>query len=177
MSDKQQVQLKAQDIAVAIALLLHGRKKWSYLWLPKYLEISKSTCFASVRNLSYANLLSSDKSSLIIENLKEVIFHGVKFFFPVRPGIIARGVPALSSAPALSKEMNSNETFVWPYDKGGSRGQSIIPLYVSIPQISLREAKLYEAFTFVDCLRCGNARERQFAIDYFNFLFKEYGKL
>ncbi len=65
--------------------------------------------------------------------LLEFLEHGVRFAFPQRPGPMVRGVRTAHAAPPLTDQIHSNEAYVWPYAKGDVRGQSILPLYPTIP--------------------------------------------
>ncbi|MFH0921286.1 MAG: hypothetical protein V1913_13115 [Fibrobacterota bacterium] len=166
--------LRPQDVLMALGILYKGNNGWNYHTMSSFLGISPSTSFESIPILVYANLLIKEKNRLLLENFKEVLFYGLKFFFPVRPGEVTRGVPALSSAPFLSGIISSTEAFVWPYDKGTLQGQSIVPLCKSIPRISLENEELWKLFTFTDFLRCGNAREKMQAREYFENLMSKY---
>ena len=77
---------------------------------------------------------------------------------------MVRGIATAHSAPPLNNEIMSEEQFVWPYAKGTVRGHSIIPLYPSVPEAALKDAKLYELLALVDALRVGRAREKELAI-------------
>ncbi|MGK7393296.1 MAG: hypothetical protein ACNS62_01945 [Candidatus Cyclobacteriaceae bacterium M3_2C_046] len=95
----------------------------------------------------------------------EFLQYGLRYVFPVQPGPVVRGIPTAHSAPPLDKQINSSEHYVWPYSKGNIRGQSILPLYPSIPQAALKDEKLYELLALVDTLRVGRAREKELAVD------------
>jgi hypothetical protein len=46
------------------------------------------------------------------------------------------------------------------------RGQSIQPLYKSVPIAVLKDKNLYEVLALVDAIRVGKVREQQLAISY-----------
>ena len=59
----------------------------------------------------------------------------------------------------------SDENYVWPSAKGTMRGQSILPLYPSVPDAVNNDNQLHELLSLVDALRIGKARERKLAIE------------
>ena len=52
-----------------------------------------------------------------------------------------------------------------PYAKGIKRGQSIEPLYKTVPKIAQKDKSLYELLALTDTLRVGRAREIKIAIE------------
>ena len=75
-----------------------------------------------------------------------------------------RGVPTGPSASPLNKEIQSNEHYVWPYEKGNLPGHGITPLYPSVPEAVLQDPHLHELLALADALRVGKARERELAM-------------
>jgi hypothetical protein len=53
---------------------------------------------------------------------------------------------------------------VWPCEFGTARGQSLKPLYVSVPSAVKNDSKLYELLALIDAIRAGRAREKEIAI-------------
>ena len=99
------------------------------------------------------------------ENVLEFLNHGIRFVYPQWPGAIVRGIPTAHSSPVLQNEIASNEHYVWPYAKGTIKGQSIIPLYHTVPKAVLEDKKLYELLALVDAIRIGNAREKKISFE------------
>jgi hypothetical protein len=52
---------------------------------------------------------------------------------------------------------------VWPDPHGTVRGETLRPLYKSIPDAARRDEKLYQALSLIDAIRAGRARERALA--------------
>lgn len=100
-------------------------------------------------------------------NLYQFILHGLKFAFPAKLGAMQRGVPTLFAAPGLENLLISagNYIYVWPYAKGKEMGQSVEPLFKSVPEAVLRDERLYEYLALVDAIRLGNQREVGVAAD------------
>jgi hypothetical protein len=96
--------------------------------------------------------------------LLEFLQYGIRYVFPQKPGPIVRGVATSHSASPLKEQINGAEEFVWPYAKGNVRGQSILPLYPSVPEAALKDKILYQLLALVDALRVGRAREKELAL-------------
>jgi hypothetical protein len=111
-----------------------------------------------------ARLVDDSKRNVNRESLLEFLEHGVKYVFPQRPGAIARGVPTAHSAPPLSTMVQSGETiYVWPDVGGMVRGETIEPLYPTVPKAARIDERFYEMVALVDALRIGRPREVKLA--------------
>lgn len=101
-------------------------------------------------------------------NLYNFIVHGLKFVFPAKPGAMERGVPTAFAAPMLDNLLMSagDYIFVWPYAKGKEKGQSIEPLFKSVPEAIQKDERLYEYLALVDAIRLGKQREAKLAADH-----------
>ena len=101
--------------------------------------------------------------------LTEFLIFGLKYVFPAEPGAIAKGIPTAHSAiPIKEKIISSTESNVWANSNGNSRGQSIEPLYKTVPDAAMDDQAFYELIALVDTIRIGKAREVQIAIDELN---------
>ena len=60
--------------------------------------------------------------------------------------------------------IKSEEQYVWPYAHGKVLGQSIKPLYKTVPKACEKDFALYELLALTDALRIGKNRERNLAI-------------
>ena len=76
-----------------------------------------------------------------------------------------RGIPTGHSAPPLKEEIISEQDYVWPYPKGDARGQSVLPLYYTVPQAIDLDKNLYEILALIDALRVGRVREKNMALE------------
>jgi len=54
--------------------------------------------------------------------------------------------------------------YVWPDAKGKEKGQSVTPLFKSVPEVVKKDPRLYEYLALVDAIRLGNPRESKLAI-------------
>jgi hypothetical protein len=135
------------------------------------LGISKTEISASLRRSVVATLAikSNDRPKVNRRNLTEFVKHGLKYAFPIKAGAPQRGVATSFAAPMLEGQLVSSgaDIHVWPYANGNQRGLSITPLFKSVPEAVLKDARLYELLALVDAIRLGNQREANLAQDIF----------
>lgn len=155
-------ELRPVDVAVGLRLAqVPGAK---YDQLESDLGISRSTAHKSVRRLEWAGLLRPSSRAVNRLAFKEFLEHGVRYAFPARPGMEARGVPTAHSGPALRDHIAAQDVFVWPDVTGPSRGYGVEPLYPEAKGLPERCPSLYRSLTLVDALRVGRTRERRLAM-------------
>lgn len=172
----RQPALKPQDLFVLLALLSRGEGSATYLELAEQTGLALSAVHAALKRAVVARLLMFQERRPVIlkPQLKEFLLSGAKYSFPAVWGAMSRGVPTGYAAPPLNGIIapSSDPVPVWPSAKGAARGLSLVPLYPSVPDAALRDAKLYALLTLFDAIRSGQARERNAARDlleaYFN---------
>jgi hypothetical protein len=160
----QNQQLKPQDILLLLKIISQGNPKWNQKPIAEALGMSQSEVSESVSRSKYSGLLDPTGKMVMKLALLEFIQYGLRYVFPQQPGPILRGVPTAHSASPLKEQIQSSEAYVWPYGKGKVRGQSIVPLYPSVPEAALKDEKLHELLALVDALRVGRAREKELAM-------------
>lgn len=158
------------DDASEMAPILHAKDRYSVRNLEAMTGISKSEISASLkRSLAVGMALLDPKTTFPRANnraLKEFIVHGLKYVFPAERGEIMRGIPTSLAAPVMAgKLMSAGDVInVWPDPTGKEKGQSIRPLFKSVPKSVKQDPELYKLLALVDAIRLGNARETQLAI-------------
>ena len=174
--------MKGQDIIILLKLALLQRQgaaqtqpdnirgdPFSARGLEGALGISKSEVSASINRSADVGLLIKDRKSSIPSTntraLQEFIVHGLKYVFPVKPGPLVRGMPTAAAAPILQQKLMSMDQHihVWPDAEGTEFGQSLKPLFKSVPDAARRDPKLYDLLALVDAIRLGNPRESKVA--------------
>jgi len=128
------------------------------------LVISQSELSKSIARSKNASLLDNSGRKVRRLALMDFLESGIAYVFPQHPGSIVRGIATSHSAAPLNKQIQSDENYVWPSAKGDMKGQAIIPLYKTLPEAALNDAKLYEMLSLIDAIRIGSARERKLAI-------------
>lgn len=93
------------------------------------------------------------------------IVHGLKYVFPAEVSMMERGIPTSFASPALREHVESagNLIYIWPDPRGKSIGQSVKPLFTSVPFAVKQDRDLYELLALADAIRLGNAREAKLA--------------
>jgi hypothetical protein len=165
-SNRQWV-LKPQDLAVALKLVTQ-RKEWlPYAALGAAMCLSPFEAHAAVQRLIAAGLLAEVGGSpqVVRAALRSFVIHGARYAYPAVRGGATIGFPTAHALPAIRKlvAVSDNQLIVWPHAEGKSRGQSLLPLYESLPLAAKIEPRLYELLALFDLLRVGQARERQVA--------------
>lgn len=172
----RQPALKPQDLFVLLALLSRGEGSATYPELAEQTGLALSAVHAALKRAVVARLLMfKERRPVVLKpQLKEFVLSGAKYSFPPVWGAMSRGVPTGYAAPPLNRIIapSADPVPVWPSAKGAARGLSLVPLYPSVPDAALRDAKLYALLTLFDAIRSGQARERNAARDlleaYFN---------
>ncbi|MBZ0202490.1 MAG: hypothetical protein K8I03_05690 [Ignavibacteria bacterium] len=174
MSEKSKY-LKPQDILIILRILSLPPlylKGWKMNDISNSLQISQSEVSESIRRSQYIGLIEKGTKCVFYESFVEFLAHGLRFVFPAKPGAISRGVPTAHSAPPLNRIISANnDIYVWPYAFGTVTGQSIEPLYNTVPRVisevtskdESEDRKFYELLALTDALRVGKARERNIA--------------
>ncbi len=123
------------------------------------LKMSEAEVSESLRRSEFAGLIADIKTKKINQKaFLAFLLNGLKYVFPTHPGALVRGVPTAHSAMPLAKSIISDELYVWENPAGEVRGQSIVPLYHTVPDIVENNKKLYELLALVDAIRTGTAR-------------------
>lgn len=166
----RQASLKPQDVIVLLKLILLRGKPWRYEDLRDETGISVSECHSSIHRLLTSKLIREDEGQIKVNRLavKDFLFHGLPYVFPAKIERMARGIPVAHSGPLLGKKIvhGSSDIYVWSDDEGKVKGESIVPLYRSVPEASKKDPKLYELLSLIEALRVGKAREVTLARKY-----------
>ncbi|QOZ07509.1 hypothetical protein [Bradyrhizobium sp. CCBAU 51765] len=179
--------MKSQDIVILLKLAslelgepergvhsgldAHHDDPFSARGLGASLGISKTEVNASINRSVSSGLAIKDRNSGRPKpnrrNLYNFIVHGLKFVFPAMPGAMTRGVPtAFAAAPLKGLLVSAGEyIYVWPFANGKVKGQSLDPLFKSVPEATQKDARLYEYLALVDAIRIGNQREAGLAVE------------
>jgi hypothetical protein len=157
--------MRPQDIVVLLKIVSLKNEPWRTTDLANQLFISQSEVSQALfRNLR-AGLVDDSKRKVLKESFLEFLIHGIKFIFPQRPGSIVRGMPTAHSAPPLSKSIKqTGSIYVWPDIDGTVCGETIEPLYPTVPKAAKMDRAFYELSALVDAIRIGKTREYHNAV-------------
>jgi hypothetical protein len=152
MLDGRPMALRAQDVVVALARLLHPTM--SYRDLSTDLAMSLGGVHDSMVRLRNARLAGT-KGQIFAGAFQPFLLHGIRHFFPVRPGDVGEGVVTGANLASLSElDYATPEVWVWPSTRGEIRqGRTIAPLYAGAPLAALTVPGLHELLALLDVLR------------------------
>lgn len=181
--------MKSQDIVILLKLvsleddernitqqparhgIVTGEDPYSVRSLEAALEISKTEVSASIKRSIASGIAIKDRKTgrprPNRQQLHEFIVHGLKFVFPAKLGPMQRGLPTAFAAPVLRDSLHSAGSLmsVWPYALGEEMGQSVEPLFQTVPEAAVKDEHLYASLALIDAVRLGNQREANLAAD------------
>ena len=153
----------------------NAQKKLDYYFsvrgLSETLGISKTEISKSLIRCVDVNLAKISRVDKKHTVNKKVLFnfikYGLRLVFPVRPKEITRGIPTAFAAPILNDKLFTagDIIMVWPDPSAKEMGQSITPLYHSVPFAIRQDPELYSYLALIDAVRLGNPREINMAMD------------
>jgi hypothetical protein len=161
--------LKPQDILVACKLysLEEGAVDYTYASLGRDVGLSPSEAHSSAERCRRAALLTPN-NVLLRRNLRDLLVVAVPRVYYATRGGLADGTPTSVHAPVLlGKVALAQPTIVpvvWP-GAGRDRGESLSPIYSTVPVACRADPLLYELMALVDVLRVGAASERAAATE------------
>jgi len=157
-----------------IELVFNAEEDFKHLFtvrgLSNALGISKSEISKSLNRCLAVHLVKINRINKRPEVNKKAFFefiqYGLRYVFPVKPAEITRGIPTTFSAPVLNKKLLSagDLKMVWPDSRGKEMGQSISPIYKSVPFAVRKDSELYSYLALLDAIRIGNVRESNLAL-------------
>jgi hypothetical protein len=129
------------------------------------LGVSKTEVHNSIKRSTSVGLAYLDRKTKHLRANKKIllnlIVHGIKYIFPAAVSTMTRGIPTSFSSPALEKHVETagDLIYVWPDPRGKKMGQSVKPLFFTVPFAVRQDRILYEYLALIDAIRLGNARE------------------
>jgi hypothetical protein len=156
--------LKAQDILTACKLYAYEAAglEMTYAGLGRDVGLATSEAHASVERCRRASLLTA--SNIVCRrNLRELLVVAVPYvYYPTRGGLEHGMLTSVHAPPLASKiaqRVPSVIPVVWP-GRGRDRGESLTPIYSTVPQACATDVVLYEIMALVEVLRVGSALEK-----------------
>jgi hypothetical protein len=166
--------LKPQDVLIACKLLSLGDARWTFSRLASSLSISVSESHEATERCKKAAVLATSKSRLFVVKRKffELLTLAVpQIFYAVR-GPIQMGTPTSVWAGPLASRFTSatwprgsggDIPLVWPHEGGTVRGESLLPIYPTVPKIVGSDLALYEMLALIDVIRTAEIPDRKLA--------------
>lgn len=174
--------MKSQDLVIIIKIICLNQtaqhaavtdgeaNEWfSVRGLAASTGVSKSEVSNSLRRSAEVGLITTDRKTSLPKVNRTALFnfvlHGIKLVFPAKPSALGRGIPTAFSAPMLKSELRAGGdiAYIWPFAKGQEKGQTIEPLFRTVPEAAMKDERLYEYLALVDAIRIGLPREANLA--------------
>jgi hypothetical protein len=161
--------LRPQEVLVCCKLLLVEKRDWTFASLAESLGMSASEVHASVGRARSAGILTvARKPSVVRPMLFSLAATSARDVFYAKRGSVASGVPTATSATCLQGLFPGPRreiAQVWPCDDADKpvTGESLLPLYPSVPSACQRDGRLYRLAALVDVVRVGEPAEQRTA--------------
>jgi hypothetical protein len=160
--------LRPQDVLVACKLfsLAEGRRQWTYFHLSTELGLSVGEAHNSADRCREAGLLLPSRE-VSRDHLRDLLVVVVPRVYTASRGGIARGLPTSIYAPPLAGRFAVAKNalpLVWP-GEDGRRGETILPIYPTVPEAARRDVVVHELLALADVLRVGDEAERERATE------------
>jgi hypothetical protein len=157
------------SVAGGQTVALSVPEDYSVRGLAESTGVSKSEVANALKRCTDVGLLKFDRyTGCPVVNragLYEFLAHGIRYVFPARLGELTRGIPTAVGAPVLADKLMSGGDLVpvWSDAAGSCMGQSVEPLFKSVPMSVRRDPVLYDLLALTDALRVGKPREHALA--------------
>lgn len=157
--------LRPQDVVILLKILTFSTSDWTLADIADSLKISISEVSGALERCRISGLVNQSKRNVNKLSLREFLIYGLKYVYPAQIGTPVRGIATAHSALPISAHITEGkEILVWANSKGTRRGNSVSPLYATVPKIVESQPELYEYLVIVDTLRVGRVREIEAAI-------------
>ena len=121
--------------------------------------MSPSEVNHALKRLACAKLFNPLQKAILKQSALEFLLFGLKYVFPGELGPRKAGVPTAHSVLSDEIRFDPADLYVWPSQGGSERGQSLKPLFASVPAAALNDKMLHRLLALLDVLRVGQTRE------------------
>lgn len=140
---------------------------WSFSELATSVGLSKGEAHNAVRRSLEAGIVTAagGKVTVAEKKLHTFLVHGLPTAHYAVRGPVSKGTPTAFSAPLFAgKAVAPAIPMVWKWESGGKiQGETLEPLYWTVPEAAAADGLLYELLVLVDGIRVGGPRERKLA--------------
>ncbi len=159
------------DVVVLLKIISYQHSDWKIRDLATDLNISLSEISESLNRSKIGGLIDGTKKRVFKRNLLDFLQFGIRYVFPAITGGLVNGIPTAHSAPVMEGKIISEQKYVWASVDGTVKGESVEPLYSSIPFACIKDFNLYDLLALVEVLRIGKTREIKIAVEKLTELF------
>lgn len=127
--------------------------------------MSRAGVHTAVSRAAASGLVNPRTRRAIVPSLLEFLVHGLRYAFPAERGRLTRGMPTGPTVGPMANHLAASEgvPLVWPHARGKVRGESLEPLYDTVPEAAAKDQGLYDLLVVADSIRVGGARVREVA--------------
>jgi hypothetical protein len=162
--------LRPQDILITCKLFALGDAEWPIRKLAGSLSISIGEVHGAIERCKAAGVLGTPRGKLNVNRRKFFELSSVsvpQVYYAVR-GSVETGVPTAMHAESLKGVFSRDGRpipLVWISDLGTVKGESLLPLYPTVPRAVQHDPTLHQLLALIDVVRVGDARDRKLATD------------
>lgn len=159
--------LRPQDVLCVLKISCY-KQEWVLRELGKAVGLSSGETYNAYSRLKQSQLVYEKAGEVKVASrrLLDFLVHGVPTVYYQERGQVVRGMATGSTASPLSFPLVEGDVrLVWPSPTGKSRGETLRPIYDSVPVAAASDPQLYELLVLVDCLRTGRSKERKVATE------------
>jgi hypothetical protein len=166
--------LRPQDVLVACKIHLLGKGRWTFATLSKSLQISVGEIHNAYVRGKDSKLVVTVRNVPTVsrKHLFELVTVAVPRVFYAVKGPIVSGLPtSIYAAPVrerFAEPEGGGTSVVWESVSAVARsqsvkGESLAPIYPTVPSVALRDPSFYELFALIDVVRVGSTPDRKIA--------------
>jgi hypothetical protein len=160
--------LRPQDVLCACKIFSHelGRTEWTYAGLAAAVGVSAGEAHNSYRRCRAALIITpggcTDRRHLV-----ELLAVAAPIVFYATRGGLAGGMPTATWAPSLRNKFDHPAgalPCVWSLQgasTGAVQGESVDPIYPTVPEAARQDLLVYELLALVDVVRVGGRSDRE----------------
>jgi len=163
--------LRPQDVLLACKLFAAGerRQDLAYSGLASDLGLSTGEVHNSVERCRQSQVLAASGFQVVKRDLVDLLTYAVPRIYYATRGGLGAGVLTGIYAPPLREEYvarsggPSRTAQVWPFSSSSEQGETLSPIYPTVPHACLKDPIVYELLALVDVMRVGSRTERGWA--------------
>ena len=162
--------LRPQDILISCKLFALGEAEWPLRKLAGSLSISIGEVHGAMERGKAAGVLGTPRGKINVARRKffELVSVAVPQVYYAIRGSVELGVPAAMHAEPLKGVFPRDGRpipLVWVSDLGTVKGESLLPLYSTVPRAVQHDPTLHRLLALIDVVRVGDAKDRKLATD------------
>lgn len=162
--------LKPHDVLCVLKICCLSGKQWTFRELGASVGLSNGEAYNSLGRLKAAQLVFEKENLVKLQprRLLDFLIHGVPTAYYSVRGPVTRGVlTGIHASPLVEKcsPAEGDIPLVWPSPTGKAKGETLVPIYDTVPMAAAADPRLYELLVLVDGLRTGRARDKKLAAE------------